>query len=257
MLQILCNVSEIDQSDLLLDLGIEIEGHQLRVTVHENGRSLAENARGKSVELHSASLTLNFSHDLQLPVKLEYTEKASILAGVNYFGGLKVQDQFLIPLVGRGIINLDQLSGSSEYALPVISGKRASFLTKCAIVLAVCKYFRASPYQLGQVKEIFCSIDYKLYKQPEIILYYHECLKYPQNKMPSFTAFLSTIYEEQMWSDNLKHLVKKGYPHESYFSTLKVVLTAQELAKCLNVMKLEVQIPNRLQGCNIPCYDDS
>ena len=250
VLQNLCNVSEISQSDLLLDLGIEIEGHQLRITVHENGCSLVENARGKSDEMHSASLTLNFSHDLQLPVKLEYTEKASILDGVNYFGGLNVQDQFFMPLVGRGTINLDQLSGSSEHALPVISGKIASFLTKCAIVLAVCKCFGASPYQLGQVKELFCSIDYKLYKQPEIILYYHECLKYPQNKMPSFTAFLSTIYEEKMWSDNLKHLVKKGYPHESYFSTLKVVLTAQELAKCLKRHETRSANPKKLPGAN-------
>ena len=231
ILQNLGSSNEMNQSDLLLDLGLEIEGHQLLITVHETGYSLTGTPDSEGIQ--SASLTLNFPNDLCLPLQMKFVAKSFIQDGVNYFGGLKVLNEFFLPLVGRGTVNLEQLPITLEQALPVVSGKRASFLTKSAVIMAICKCLEASPYQLEQVKEMLCSIDFKTYKQPEMILYYHECLKYVHEKMPSFTAFLSTIYEEKAWSENLKHLLKFGYPHETYFSALKIVLTPQEHSKCL------------------------
>lgn len=231
ILQNLGSCREMNQSDLLLDLGLEIEGHQLRITVHETGCSLTGNFNSEGIK--SASLTLNFPNDLYLPLQIEYVSKSFIQDGVNYLGALKVLDEFFLPIVGRGTVNLEQLPMTLEQALPVISGKLASFLTKSAIILAICKCFGATNYQLEQVKELFCSIDFEFYRQPEMILYYHECLKHSHNNMPSFTAFLTTIYEEKTWSENLKNLLKSGCPHESYFSALKIVLTPQEHSKCL------------------------
>ena len=230
----LINSSNVEQQTVALnELGIEIMDNELKIVFHEKDPSrngLLPNSSGNE-NFQSASISLSFREDLILPFDLKVSDQSFVSDGVNFWGGLTVLGNHFVPVPGRGTIAVEPYGAQQAYTTtgPVYSGVTASFVTRCALVLSICKCFGATQEQLQQVREMLCSVDYGLHNKSDMICYMAECLKNSKTVMPSYTAFISFVYDQKSWSSSLSYLLKNSCPDQAYFASVTQYLSAEEL----------------------------
>ena len=218
------------QAIALNELGIELNDCELKIVFHESAASQNFGTAPAADNIRSASLALSFKHELKLPFGISLEQKGFISDGVNFWGAVNVASEHFVPLPGRGTVSLEPAGATLSSQLgPVYSGAASSFVTRCALALSIVKCFGASNDQLHQLREMLCNLDFGLHNKSDMICYAVECLKNSKRSMPSYTSFLSFIYDQKSWSPNLTHLLKHGSPDKVYFASVTQHLTVEEL----------------------------